>query len=95
MFKVEMTKEHTKIQGTKREMLIGLMCYIDALKENNIPLELIKEAIEVKLKDIKKVKTILDEENIKIVKIDSNNMSKEEIDKVIENEIKKALKRFN
>ena len=54
MFKVEMTKEHTKIQGTKREMLIGLMCYIDALKENNIPLELIKEAIEVKLKDIKK-----------------------------------------
>lgn len=64
-------------------------------KKNGIPLKVIKDAIDIKLKDTKKVETILDEENIKIKKIDLTNMSKEEIDEFIENEIKEAFRRFN
>lgn len=58
-------------------------------------MKVIKDAIDIKLKDTKKVETILDEENIKIKKIDLTNMSKEEIDEFIENEIKEAFRRFN
>lgn len=95
MFKAVITEKYTNIQGTKIDMLVGLMCYIDALEKNGIPLKVIKDAIDIKLKDTKKVETILDEENIKIKKIDLTNMSKEEIDEFIENEIKEAFRRFN
>lgn len=61
MFKAVITEKYTNIQGTKIDMLVGLMCYIDALEKNGIPLKVIKDAIDIKLKDTKKVETIIDE----------------------------------
>jgi hypothetical protein len=44
--RVEITKKHTKMEGTTHDLLIGLACYIDALKANGIPEPLIKHYID-------------------------------------------------
>jgi len=43
--RVEITKKHTKMEGSAHDLLVGLSCYIDALKRNDIPEPLIKNAI--------------------------------------------------
>jgi len=90
MFKVEITEEYTKIQGTVCEKLTGLACYIQALRKSGMPDIFIKSTIEIGFEDIvkeKKAETILDSDNMKIKKFDLNNMSKEEVKELLEKEI--------
>ena len=44
-FKVIITKDYIKMNGTKSEMLAGLGCYIATLKSQGIPRFMIDEAI--------------------------------------------------
>lgn len=85
-FKVEITDEYTKIMGSTKDILVGLTDYIDALKQNQIPIFLIKMVVEAALKeDCIDGKNKID--NIKVHKIDLSNLSKEEAKKILDKEI--------
>ena len=62
MFKVEITENSTEMQGTTSEILTGLVCYIQALKKNEIPESLIKKSIEIGLKNKKELKDLKKEQ---------------------------------
>lgn len=64
-------------------MLAGLACYVNALRKEEIPIHLIEYAIELGLEN--------DNNNIKIEKIDLNNMSKEETKATIAKELDKIF----
>jgi len=81
MFKVEITEETTEICGSIDKVLIGLACYVRALKENNVPKKLILKAVDLGFKDKKEVTKEAEE-------IDKRN---KEIDKKIENILKKIF----
>jgi len=49
--KVEITKKYTKMEGSTNDLLIGLSCYIDALRANGIPEFLVRGAIEFGLEN--------------------------------------------
>lgn len=87
MFKVVITEESTTMQGTLSERLTGLCCYIEALKEIGVSENLIRNSINIVLEDEKensKVETILDNDEVKIQKINLSNMSKEEAKKLLD-----------
>lgn len=71
MFKVIIDENKTVMQGTTLEILAGLACYVEALKNNNVPNELIRKVVELGLKDEEKNT----KENEKI-KIDINTILK-------------------
>lgn len=86
MFKVVITEERTEMQGTLSERLAGLCCYIEALNKTGVPEKLIRSSINVALEDEKengKVETILDDDKVKIQKINLSNMSKEEAREIL------------
>lgn len=89
-FKAEITENYTKIEGKTDEVLAGLAMYVRALRKNNIPETLIKGTMDIALEDFRKenkVETIIDNENIKIQKLDLNGLSKEEAKELIDKEI--------
>lgn len=84
------TLNYTKIEGKTDEVLAGLAMYVRALRKNNIPETLIKGTMDIALEDYRKenkVETIIDNENIKIQKLDLNGLSKEEARELIDKEI--------
>lgn len=68
MFKIEITKNHIKINGTTEEILAGLAFLVYALKENGIPKILIRKAVDVGLEDDEKKEKIDNIEGMKIKK---------------------------
>lgn len=89
-FKAEITENYTKIEGKTDEVLAGLAMYVRALRKNNISEALIKGTMDIALEDFRKenkVETIIDNENIKIQKLDLNGLSKEEARELIDKEI--------
>lgn len=54
MFRVEITEGQTVMNGTTQEILAGLCCYIDALKEVGIPKKLIRKSIELSFEEYNK-----------------------------------------
>ena len=101
-FKVVITQEDTEIQRTKGDLLIGLLFYIDALKDIGISNEIIKKVIDMHFKENqeekkenKGIETIVDNDKIKIQKLDLEKMTeekaKEEIDKILMKIFKKML----
>lgn len=50
MFKAVITEKYTNIQGTKIDMLVGLMCYIDALEKKRNTIESNKRCNRYKIK---------------------------------------------
>lgn len=86
-FKAVITEEKTIMIGTPVEKLTGLMCYIDALIEIGISDQIIKEVVGEKLKDKKRIDTIVDNGEIKVQKIDLNDMTKEEAKEFLEKEL--------
>lgn len=88
--KVVITENGVEVEGTLGEVLAGLAAYIDALIKNKVPENLIREAIELPFEERNKektVETIVDNENLKIKKLNLNNLTKEEAKKVIDKEI--------
>ena len=91
-FRAEITEEYTKIEGKTDEILAGLVCYIKTLKKEGISQKVLQQVVELGLEDEekKRAETILDTE-VKIQKIDLNNMSKEEAKDLITKEILKMF----
>lgn len=88
--KVVITENGVEVEGTLGKVLAGLAAYIDALIKNKVPENLIREAIELPFEERNKektVETIVDNENLKIKKLNLNNLTKEEAKKVIDKEI--------
>ena len=88
--KVVITENSAEVEGTLEEVLAGLAAYIDVLIKNKVPENLIREVIELPFEERskeKKVETIVDNENLKIKKLNLNNLTKEEAKKVIDKEI--------
>ncbi len=92
-FKAVITEEYTEITGKTDEILTGLVMYVRALRKQNISEKVIREVIDLALKnrEEKRTETILDNEKVKIQKFDLNNMSKEEAKDLIEKEIFKMF----
>ena len=82
-FKAVITEECIDVQGTKMELLTGLLCYIDTLEKSGISENIIKQVIGLKYNDINKKKN----GKIEIQKIDFNNVTKEEAKKILDEEI--------
>lgn len=97
MFKAIITEKDTTIIGDTAEGLAGLMCYIDALYEMQIPTDAIKETIKMVIKDNEnkkvKVETIVDDEHVKIQKFDLNNLTEEEAKRLVGKELEKMFRR--
>lgn len=89
MFKAVITEKCTKIEGKIDEILAGLAMYIRALKENDISEKIIREVVNIALKDSKKnkVETILDNDKMKVQKFDLNGLSKEEAEEILKKEL--------
>lgn len=88
--KVVITENSIEGAGTLGEVLAGLAAYIDILIKNKVPEDLIREVIELPFEERNKekaVETIVDNENLKIKKLNLNNLTKEEAKKVIDKEI--------
>ena len=88
--KVVITENSVEVEGTLGKVLVGLAVYIDVLIKNKVPENLIREAIELPFEERNKektVETIVDNENLKIKKLNLNNLTKEEAKKVIDKEI--------
>ena len=89
-FKAVITDKDIEINGTKVEQLAGLLCYIDYLKDEGISNKIIRKAINLSLEDTK-IETIIDSDELKVQKIDLNDMTKEEAKEFFENEILNKL----
>lgn len=88
--KVVITENRIEGAGTVEEVLAGLVAYIDMLIKNKVPESLIREIIELPFEERNKektVETIVDNENLKIKKLNLNNLTKEEAKKAIDKEI--------
>lgn len=95
-FRATITEEYTTMNGTITDKLAGLACYIEALLKNEVSETLIKKIVDITFEENKKektVKTILDDDNIKIKiqKFDLNNLTKKEAIEVIDKELKKMF----
>lgn len=92
-FRAVITEEYTEITGKTNEILAGLVMYVRALRKQNISEKVIREVIDLALKnrEEKRAETILDNEKVKIQKFDLNSMSKEEAKDLIEKEIFKMF----
>lgn len=86
MFKVEITKRATIMQGTDEEMIVGLACYVDALKENGVSEKLIRKAVESGLKD--------DQEEIAAQETLLNDKEMEELIEELIEEINKEIEKL-
>lgn len=85
MFKAVITEEDTDIEGTKVEILTGLLMYIKTLIEGGFTIEQIIQAVELALEDKKDKKS--NSNKVKVQKFDLNNMSKEEAIKLVSEEL--------
>lgn len=85
MFKAVITEEDTDIEGTKVEILTGLVMYIKTLIEGGFTIEQIIQAVELALEDKKDKKS--NSNKVKIQKFDLNNISKEEAIKLVSEEL--------
>lgn len=85
-FKVEITEDYTKIKGSTTEVLAGLAVYIRTLLDMNIKETVIKEIVDLALKD-EKAEKVIDNDKIKVQKIDLNGLSKEEARDLLDKEI--------
>lgn len=84
MFKIEITKNYTKINGTMEERLAGLACLVDTLKENGIPEILIRKSVDIGLEEDKETEKT---NSIEVKKINLNNMSRKQAKELLEEEI--------
>ena len=73
MFKAVITEETTIMNGTKKEKLVGFLCYIDALLDIGITEKIIREVVDFKLKT----------EKGKVEEIDLAHLSKREIKEIL------------
>lgn len=85
-FKVKITEDYTKIKGITTEVLAGLAVYIRTLLDMNIKETVIKEIVDLALKD-EKAEKVIDNDKIKVQKIDLNGLSKEEARDLLDKEI--------
>lgn len=94
MLKVEITDKHVSLEGDNAELLMGIIIYLEALRKNGISDSKIKRIIENYfykrkteglIKDV--VETIIDNNDIKIQKINLNGLTEEDARKIFEKEI--------
>ncbi len=78
--KVEITENEIKYEGTEKELLAGLMSYIESLIEDGIPRYFIKKVVDFELDEEKKKEYENKMKNTKgkVKRVNLNNMSKEE-----------------
>lgn len=87
MFKAIITEKETIMKGTTTERLAGLCCYVEALKKIGISQRTINKVVDIPFEENSGIKTILDDNNVKVQKIDLNNVSKEEAKAILNREI--------
>ena len=85
-FKAILTEETTEIKGSTTEILTGLVMYIKTLLDADIKETTIRKVVDLALED-KKVETVIDNDKIKVQKIDLNGLSKEEARDLLDKEI--------
>ena len=101
-FKVVITQEDTEIQGTKSDLLIGLLFYIDALKDIGISNETIKKVIDMHFKENqeekkenKGIETIVDNDEMKIQKLDLEKMTEKEANEELKKMLREIFKKMS
>lgn len=85
-FKAILTEETTEIKGSTTEILTVLVMYIKTLLDADIKETTIRKVVDLALED-KKVETVIDNDKIKVQKIDLNGLSKEEARDLLDKEI--------
>lgn len=89
-FKAILTEETTEIKGSTTEILTGLVMYIETLLNADIKKTIIRKVVDLALEgdsENKKVETVIDNDKIKVQKIDLNGLSKEEARDLLDKEI--------